>query len=155
MKSMQVTRKLSVDLSQRIVHGKGLMEKVIWLASHMENHQIFAKALRRGLRERSNMDVVAIVKSADEAFDRIPNIDIDLALVDISLPHQSYPDLLYVMLSGHVSQYYARCSLARGYLVRDQVDEILNGIERVLQGEIYVREKVRCVNLSLQVENSL
>ena len=123
----------------------------------VEDHEIFAKALLRVLRERGNMDVVAVVKSADEALDRIPNIDIDLVLVDISLPHQSginlvlnlhqsYPDLLCVMLSGHVSQYYARSSLAagaRGYLVKDQVDEILIGIERVLQGEIYVSEKVR------------
>jgi DNA-binding NarL/FixJ family response regulator len=57
-----------------------------------------------------------------------------------------YPELPCVMLSGHVSQHYARSSLAagaRGYLVKDHAKEILEGIERVLQGEIYVSEEVR------------
>jgi DNA-binding NarL/FixJ family response regulator len=51
-----------------------------------------------------------------------------------------------MMLSGHLSQYYARSSLAagaRGYVVKDHAEEILVGIERVLQGEIYVSEVVR------------
>ncbi len=45
-----------------------------------------------------------------------------------------------------LSQHYARSSLAagaRGYLVKDHADEILKGIQRVLQGEIYVSEEVR------------
>ena len=57
-----------------------------------------------------------------------------------------YPNLPCVMLSGHVSQHYARNSLAagaRGYLVKDHTDEILRGIQQVLQGKIYVSEDVR------------
>lgn len=34
--TIQVTRKLSVDLSPPILHGEGLMEAIIWLASQME-----------------------------------------------------------------------------------------------------------------------
>jgi two-component system, chemotaxis family, CheB/CheR fusion protein len=34
--SIQVTRKLSIDLSPPILHGEGLVEAVIWLASQME-----------------------------------------------------------------------------------------------------------------------
>jgi DNA-binding NarL/FixJ family response regulator len=123
----------------------------------VEDHAIFAQALLRVLRERGHMDVVAIVKSAEEALQEIPDLDIDLVLVDISLPERSgislvlslqqqYPELPCVMLSGHVSQHYARSSLAagaRGYLVKDHADEILEGIQRVLQGEIYVSEVVR------------
>jgi DNA-binding NarL/FixJ family response regulator len=50
------------------------------------------------------------------------------------------------MLSGHLSAHYARSSLAagaRGYLVKDHAEEILEGIQRVLHGEIYVSEAVR------------
>jgi DNA-binding NarL/FixJ family response regulator len=50
------------------------------------------------------------------------------------------------MLSGHVSKHYARSSLAagaRGYLVKDRSEEILEGIQRVLVGEIYVSQDVR------------
>jgi DNA-binding NarL/FixJ family response regulator len=123
----------------------------------VEDHAIFAQALLRVLRERGHMDVVAIAQSAEEALEQIPELDIDLVLVDVSLPHKSginlvlnlrqkYPDLPCVMLSGHVSQHYARSSLAagaRGYLVKDHAEEILQGIERVLQGEIYVSEVIR------------
>ena len=123
----------------------------------VEDHAIFAQALLRVLRERGHMDVVAIAQSAEEALEQIPELDIDLVLVDVSLPHRSginlvlnlrqkYPDLPCVMLSGHVSQHYARSSLAagaRGYLVKDHAEEILQGIERVLQGEIYVSEVIR------------
>ena len=123
----------------------------------VEDHEIFAKALLRMLRERGHMDVVAVVQSAEAALEKIPAIDVDLVLVDVSLPHKSgislvlslqqkYPKLPCVMLSGHVSQHYARTSLAagaRGYLVKDHAEEILAGIERVLQGEIYVSEVVR------------
>jgi DNA-binding NarL/FixJ family response regulator len=123
----------------------------------VEDHEIFAKALLRVLRERGQMDIVAVAKSAEEALDQIPDLEIDLVLVDVSLAHDNgislvlalherYPDLPCVMLSGHLSQHYARSSLAagaRGYLVKDNAEEILNGIQRVLQGEIYVSEQVR------------
>jgi DNA-binding NarL/FixJ family response regulator len=103
------------------------------------------------------MEVAAVVKTAEEALDKIPELKVDLILVDVSLPHRSgislvlalqqkYPDLPCVMLSGHVSKHYARSSLAagaRGYLVKDHSEEIVEGIRRVLQGEIYVSQEVR------------
>jgi DNA-binding NarL/FixJ family response regulator len=123
----------------------------------VEDHDIFAQALLRVLRERGQWEVVAVVKSAEEALQQFPDLIVDLVLVDVSLPHRSginlvlqlqqkYPALPCVMLSGHASQYYVHSSLAagaRGYLVKDHPDEILEGIRRVLQGEIFVSEKVR------------
>ena len=123
----------------------------------VEDHEIFARALQRVLRERGNLEIVAVVESAEEALQKIPELSVDLVLVDISLPQRSgislvialqakYPELPCVMLSGHVSQHYARSSLeagARGYLVKDHTDEILKGIQEVLQGKIYVSEEVQ------------
>lgn len=123
----------------------------------VEDHAIFAQALLRVLHERGQLNVVAVAGSAEEALDTIPDLEVDLVLVDVSLPqrsgislvialHAKYPDLPCVMLSGHLSPHYARSSLAagaRGYLVKDQAEEILAGIQRVLQGEIYVSEAVR------------
>lgn len=123
----------------------------------VEDHVIFAQALLRVLRERGHMEVAAIAKTAEEALDQVANLDVDLVLVDVSLPNRSgislvlvlqqkYPELPCVMLSGHVSKHYARSSLAagaRGYLVKDRTDEILEGIRRVLQGEVYVSQEVR------------
>lgn len=123
----------------------------------VEDHMIFAQALLRVLHERGHLDIIAVVESAEEALEKIPDLEVDLVLVDVSLPqrsgislvialHAKYPELPCVMLSGHVSQHYARTSLAagaRGYLVKDHANEILEGIQRVLQGEIYVSEDVR------------
>jgi DNA-binding NarL/FixJ family response regulator len=123
----------------------------------VEDHAIFAQALLRVLHERGQLEIVAVAESAEEALEKIPNLELDLVLVDVSLPqrsgislvialHANYPTLPCVMLSGHVSQHYARSSLAagaRGYLVKDNATEILEGIQRVLQGEIYVSEVVR------------
>jgi DNA-binding NarL/FixJ family response regulator len=123
----------------------------------VEDHAIFAQALLRLLHERAHVDVLTVVTSAEEALEKISEVNVDLVLVDVSLPHRSgislvlrlheiYPELPCVMLSGHVSQHYARSSLAagaRGYLVKDRTEEIVEGIQRVLQGEIYVSEEVR------------
>ena len=123
----------------------------------VEDHAIFAEALRRVLRERGQIEIAAVAESAEDALEKISGLKVDLVLVDVSLSrksginlvlmlHQKYPNLPCVMLSGHLSQHYARASLAagaRGYLVKDHADEILEGIQRVLQGEIYVSEEVR------------
>jgi DNA-binding NarL/FixJ family response regulator len=122
----------------------------------VEDHPIFAKVLLRFLMEKGHMEVVSVLGSAEEALDQIQDLDVDLVLVDVSLPqrsgislvfvlHQKYPDLPCIMLSGHLSSQYARRSLdagARGYLLKDQVDGILEGIQHVLEGEIYVSKEV-------------
>jgi DNA-binding NarL/FixJ family response regulator len=123
----------------------------------VEDHAIFAQALQRLLRERGHLDVKAVARSAEEALEKLSELEVDLVLVDVSLPHRSgislvlglrekYPELPCVMLSGHLSPHYARRSLAagaRGYLVKDHSQEILEGIDRVLQGEIYVSQELR------------
>ena len=123
----------------------------------VEDHTIFAQALLRLLRDRGHLDVVAVAESAEAALETIADLEIDLVLVDVSLPrrsginlvialHAKYPELPCVMLSGHLAPHYASRSLAagaRGYLVKDHAEEILEGIQRVLQGEIYVSEVLR------------
>lgn len=123
----------------------------------VEDHKIFATALQRVLQERGQMDVPAVAESAEEALKLIPDLKVDLVLIDVSLPQKSgislvhnlqksHPNLPCVMLSAHLSQQYVRSSLAagaRGYLLKDHSAEILEGIRRVLQGEVYVSEQVR------------
>lgn len=123
----------------------------------VEDHDIFAQSLQRILRERGHFDIVDIARSAEEALEKIPRLNLDLVLVDVSLPQKSgislvlilqerYPDLACAMLSGHLSVHYARQSLAagaRGYLIKDHAAGILQGIERILKGEIYVSEEVQ------------
>lgn len=103
------------------------------------------------------MEVASVVNSAEQAIAQIPDLNVDLVLVDVSLPgrsglslvlvlHQKYPDLPCIMLSGHLSSQYVRRALdvgARGYLIKDHPDAILEGIQHVLDGKIYVSAELR------------
>jgi DNA-binding NarL/FixJ family response regulator len=122
----------------------------------VEDHPIFAQVLHRFLQERGHLEVVSVARTAEEAIDLIPDLELDLIVIDVSLPmrsgislvvllHEKYPDLPCVMLSGHRSSQYARRSIdagARGYLIKDRADGILEGIQHVLDGEIYVSEEI-------------
>jgi DNA-binding NarL/FixJ family response regulator len=57
-----------------------------------------------------------------------------------------HPALRCAMLSGHLSLQHARRALAlgaRGYMIKDNPIGILNGIPRILKGEIYISEELR------------
>jgi len=122
----------------------------------VEDHEAFANALLNILNKKENMNVVAVAETAEQALEQLPELQVDLVLVDVSLPKMSginlvaalrekYPDLPCVMLSGHLSSQYARRALeagARGYLLKDNPAGILVGIEQIVKGEIYVSEEL-------------
>ena len=109
----------------------------------------------------------AMVQTAEEALDLLERAAAqqasgqesfpDLMLVDVSLPtmngitlvaivHKKYPDLPCLMLSGHDKLTYVRRALsagARGYVTKDTPLLIVEGISRVLAGEIYLSENLR------------
>jgi DNA-binding NarL/FixJ family response regulator len=123
----------------------------------IEDHVVFGKALVRLLTEKANVDVVGIVRSAEEALEKLPNLKVDLVLIDVSLPtmngiqlvgmiHDLYPQLQCLMLSGHLTPFYVKRSLeagARGYVLKDDISGVIEGVERVLKGEIYISNVLR------------
>lgn len=125
----------------------------------VEDHPIVAKTLARLLEQKGDLRVTAIAASAEEALDKLPAAKPDLVLVDVSLPkmsgielagviHQQFPGLPCMILTGHVSQHYVELSLqagARGYVIKDNVMGILEGIQQVLRGEIYISEELRSI----------
>jgi DNA-binding NarL/FixJ family response regulator len=123
----------------------------------IEDHVVFGKALVRLLTEKANVEVVDVVRSAEEALEKLPNLNVDLALIDVSLPtingiqlvskiHELFPGLHCLMLSGHLTPFYVKRSLeagARGYVLKDDIPGVLEGVQRVLEGEIYVSSALR------------
>ena len=103
------------------------------------------------------MEIVKVVPTAEGALQELPQQEIDLVLVDVALPEMNgislvallrdqYPDLPCLMLSGHALAHYVNRALragARGYVLKDNSQEIVTGIRHVLQGEIYVAEELR------------
>ena len=123
----------------------------------VEDHPLFAGVLVQALEQRDDLDVVRVVNTAEKALEVIPELNLDLILVDISLPkmsgidlvgrlNQLYPDLPCLMISGHKSSLYLRRSLeagARGYAIKDSAKGIIEGIYQVIRGEIYICKELR------------
>ena len=123
----------------------------------VEDHMLFAIAIQRLLTKQTDLEIVNIVQSGEEALKKLPELKVDLVLVDVSLPAMSgidlvqqicieFPHIRCLMLSGHVTQKYVKRSLAvgaSGYILKDDVNGILEGIRRVLNGETYLSEALR------------
>lgn len=123
----------------------------------IEDHVVFGKALVRLLTDKANVKVVGVLRSAEEALEKLPSLNVDLILIDVSLPsmngiqlvneiHKQYPNIYCLMLSGHLTPFYVQRSLeagARGYVLKDDIPGVLEGVERVLEGEIYVSTALR------------
>ena len=128
----------------------------------VEDHEGFAKALLNMLARNPNLQIVAVADSAEAALRYLRESNVDLVLVDYSLPDMSgvnlleallkeHPGLRCAMLSGHLSLQHAQRALelgARGYMIKDNPLGILNGIPRILKGEIYISEELRSLGSS-------
>ena len=123
----------------------------------IEDHVLFAKAMQRLLAGKTDLEIVDIVQSGKEALKKLPELKVDLVLVDVSLPtmngidlvqqiRKEFPHIRCLMLSGHMTPDYVKRSLevgASGYVLKDDVKGILEGIRRALDGEIYVSRALR------------
>jgi DNA-binding NarL/FixJ family response regulator len=54
--------------------------------SIIEDHLVFAKAIQNFLARRSDLEIVAVIQSAEEALKILREGKVDLVLVDVSLP---------------------------------------------------------------------
>jgi len=122
----------------------------------VEDHAVLAEALSRLLEERGT-HAVSVVDSAEAAQAQLPAMKADLVLVDVSLPrmngidlvsylHEQYPHLPCLMLSGHNAAQYVKRSLAagaRGYLLKEDIGGILEGIHEVMRGNVYISKSLR------------
>jgi DNA-binding NarL/FixJ family response regulator len=123
----------------------------------IEDHMLFAQAIQRLLIRETGLEIVDIVQSGEEALKKLPGLKVDLAIIDVSLPvmsgidvvrqiHVEFPQLRCLMLSGHMTPKYVKHSLeagAYGYVLKDDVNGILEGIRRALDGEIYLSAALR------------
>jgi DNA-binding NarL/FixJ family response regulator len=123
----------------------------------VEDNATFANIVIQFLSRFDNYAVVAVVGSAEEALAQLPNLTVDLALLDVSLPRISgielaaairkqYPELRCIMFSGHHEHVYVQQALAagaQGYVLKENPLDLVAAIRAVLAGETYLSAKLQ------------
>lgn len=123
----------------------------------VEDNRFVVDALDGLLDTFANLRITAWARTAEEALDMLPGVAADVALIDLALPGLSGIDLTAairrerpllpcIILTAHREDSYVQRALAvgaRGYITKEQPLAIIEGIERVLAGEIYLSEDLR------------
>ena len=124
----------------------------------VEDHPISRRGQKAVLDSEMNLEVCGEADGAAEALEQIPEMEPDLALVDLSLEegsglelikdlqnHQSTLPILVVSMHDE-SLYALRCirAGARGYVMKQRASDVLvDAVREVLEGRIYLSEEMK------------
>lgn len=123
----------------------------------VDDHPILRQGLAQMINEEKELMVCGQFEEASKALDAVIALKPDAAIVDISLKGSSgiellknikvqYPKLLVLVLSMHDESLYAERALragASGYIMKQEAtDQVLVALRKVLNGEIYLSEKM-------------
>jgi DNA-binding NarL/FixJ family response regulator len=123
----------------------------------VEDHPAFREGLVQIINTEEGLTVCGEAGTSDEALEKISLLEPELALVDITLPGKSGLELIkeirakglktkLLVVSMHDEALYANRVLRAGgdgYIMKQEdPDELINAIHDVLDGHIYVSEKV-------------
>ena len=109
----------------------------------VDDHAIVRAGLKQFLSEMVDLRVVGEAASGREAIDLVRNIEIDVLIMDLSMPGQSgidalamirakAPDIGILILSGYPEEQYAEC----------EPMEIVNAIRTIALGRRYISPSV-------------
>lgn len=123
----------------------------------IDDHALVRTALRGFFSDQPDLSVVAEASSGSEAVSMVRNGDIDVILMDLSMPDQSGVDALaairardanlpVLIFTGFPEQHYAKPLLRRGangFLRKDcEPEMIVNAIRTVARGRKYITPAV-------------
>jgi DNA-binding NarL/FixJ family response regulator len=123
----------------------------------VDDHAVIRAGLREFFADQTDFTVVAEAANGREALDIVRKAEVDVIVLDISMPGQSgidtlvaikarAPDLPVLILSGFPEAHYATTMLrqgASGYLNKDcDPDELVRAIRTVHRGRKYVSAAV-------------
>jgi DNA-binding NarL/FixJ family response regulator len=125
------------------------MKKTIYI---VDDNPYMREVLVMLVEEEEDLEVCGIAETATEALRTLCDLDADLVIADLSMPEmngiefierlcQLKPQLRATILSARTETGYAEQALvagAKGYFLKGDPMAIMEGIRRVLDGEIYV-----------------
>ena len=124
----------------------------------VDDHPILRAGLGKLINQEADMMVCGEAEDAPKAFDAVGTLLPDVAVVDISLKGSNgieliknlkarYPNLPVLVLSMHDESLYAERALragSLGYIMKEEaIEQVLVAIRKVLQGEIFLSEKMK------------
>jgi DNA-binding NarL/FixJ family response regulator len=124
----------------------------------VDDHPITRQGMKALVNQQSNLEVVGEADNAPYAIELVSKLQPDLAIVDIALKTTNgieltknikvqAPNLPVLIVSMHDEGLYAERALragAMGYLMKQEASEkIVAAITRLLQGEIYLSDKIK------------
>jgi len=123
----------------------------------VDDHPIVCAGLTHLINQEEDLAVCREAHTAHEALETIEEIEPDIAIVDVSLKGQSgieliknirirYPELPILVFSIHDESIYSEITLragAKGYIMKQETsDKIITAIHRVLDGNIYISDRM-------------
>jgi len=138
-----------------------------------DDHVFIREGLKRILKPELDIGVVAEADNSAGIIDIVRNIDIDILVLDVSLPGKSgiellkdiqliKPELKVIILSMHPESLYGLRSLkagAWGYLTKEtSADELIKAIRKIMRGRKYISESLAehlALNLDSKSEEPL
>jgi DNA-binding NarL/FixJ family response regulator len=135
----------------------------------VEDHMTTRRGTRAIVEEDSNFKVVAETGLAAEALDRVRALQPDVVILDISLPDGSglsvIQDILtashgrtqVIVLTMHREEPYVLNALgqgAKGYILKDLNDDLLEAVRAVLRGETYLSKPIVALAIKNYVQQA-
>jgi DNA-binding NarL/FixJ family response regulator len=123
----------------------------------VDDHPMMRQGLAQLIDNEPDLKVVAEADTGGQGLDIVVGQQLDMALIDISLPdknglelikdiHTVKPELPILIVSMHDEALYAERVLragARGYIMKQEGGKkLLHAIRQILTGQIYVSEKM-------------
>ena len=123
----------------------------------VDDHPLVRDGLANFISQQADLAVCGEAEDSGSAIAGMESCKPDVALIDISLKNESglelvktlqtqFPNVSLIVLSMHDEALYAERALhagARGYVMkRETTKNVLTAIRRVLEGDIYVSDRV-------------
>jgi|UniRef100_UPI003784CD4A DNA-binding NarL/FixJ family response regulator len=136
---------------QRSRTSKESVKRVVLI----DDHPIMRHGLAQLVRGEAGLEVCGEAGSAREGLEVVGRLKPDLAIIDLTLPDKNglelvkdiramHPATQCLVLSMHDEALYGERSLragARGYVMKEEAaDHLINAIQKVLGGGLYVSE---------------
>jgi DNA-binding NarL/FixJ family response regulator len=118
-----------------------------------DDHVMFRQGIKRIIEETEGLEVVGEASDGFELLQLLKNLQPDIVLLDISMPHirgieatreikSLYPDVKVLILTMHRKKeylYHAISAGAQGYLLKEDSDvELFSAVKTIRNGGFYV-----------------